>query len=135
MLECLILGDSIAEGLGQIKSECAVAAKSGINSAMYVTYFTESPKTKTKVAIISLGSNDTSTVDTEENVTKLRKELNADKVYWILPSPKKKSLQRLTIIRVANKFGDWFLEIPELSEDKIHPTFSAYKHLAVSTNK
>jgi len=32
MIECLILGDSIAVGIGQMRPECVVQAKSGINS-------------------------------------------------------------------------------------------------------
>ena len=36
MLECLILGDSLAVGVGQVRSECVTRAKSGINSYNYV---------------------------------------------------------------------------------------------------
>ena len=36
MLECLILGDSLAVGVGQVRTECVTRAKSGINSYNYV---------------------------------------------------------------------------------------------------
>jgi len=32
MIDCLIIGDSIAIGIHQFKQECQVIAKSGINS-------------------------------------------------------------------------------------------------------
>jgi len=51
MIECLILGDSIAVGIGQMRPECVVQAKSGINSEDYANglyrqfVLTESKKT------------------------------------------------------------------------------------------
>jgi lysophospholipase L1-like esterase len=61
MLECLILGDSLAVGVGQVRTECVTHAKSGINSYDYVNRYLLHTKgdTQAKHVIISLGSNDT----------------------------------------------------------------------------
>lgn len=39
MLECLILGDSIAVGTHQARPECAVYARGGINSRDFVNRY------------------------------------------------------------------------------------------------
>jgi lysophospholipase L1-like esterase len=61
MLECLILGDSLAVGVGQARTECVTRAKSGINSYDYVNRYLLHTKgdAQAKSVIISLGSNDT----------------------------------------------------------------------------
>jgi len=57
MLECLILGDSIAVGVAQFRPECVAYAKGGINSRQWVnSYITKNRSANT--VIISLGSND-----------------------------------------------------------------------------
>ena len=38
------------------------------------------------------------------------------------------------IVRIISKnFNDTILEIPELSKDKVHPTYNGYKELAEKT--
>jgi hypothetical protein len=56
LLECLVLGDSIAVGLGQARPECAVVAVSGITSERYVLTLHARPRART--VVISLGVND-----------------------------------------------------------------------------
>ena len=74
MLECLILGDSLAVGVGQIRKECVTYAKSGINSYDYVNRHVLYTKgnTAAKTVIISLGSNDTKNINTVEELDTLR---------------------------------------------------------------
>jgi len=57
MLECLILGDSLAVGVGQIRQECTTRAKSGINSYDYVNrhIWHTNGNNQAKTIIISLG--------------------------------------------------------------------------------
>ena len=89
MLECLILGDSLAVGVGQVRTECVTYAKSGINSYDYVNrhvLYTKSNHKEAKTVIISLGSNDYSSINTYEELLTLRQLVKADRVYWILPA-------------------------------------------------
>lgn len=133
MFECLIMGDSLAVGTSYFRKECTTIAKSGINSEKYLTDYTSDVPFNTKTAIISLGSNDTPNIDTYENVLKLRKKINAQKVYWILPAIKE--WKRKHVWMVAHEFGDSIIDpksVP-MSPDHVHPTFKGYRELAEET--
>lgn len=128
MLECLILGDSIAVGLGQQSPQCVTIATGGINSR---TYWLGSPaKSQAKRVIISLGSNDW-TIDTETYLRRLRATIEADQVFWILPSAKFKPDERLIVSELARIHGDSTISIPTdwLGSDQIHLTTRGYKAL------
>jgi hypothetical protein len=130
MIDCLILGDSIAKGISDIRRECVAYVKSGINSQdwndKYINNIVPS-----KTTIISLGSNDLAKLNTEREVTLLRKRVESDRVFWIIPAikPAKQSV----IQEVAKVFGDTLIVIPDLSPDQVHPTYRGYKHLGEIT--
>ena len=130
MLECLILGDSIAHGISNIRKECVAYVKSGINSRNWNNrYIVEELAANT--VIISLGTNDPETMNTFNELLALRQVVSGKKVIWIMP-PIKPSVQDIVRI-IATNFKDTILEIPELSKDKIHPTYNGYKQLAEKT--
>jgi lysophospholipase L1-like esterase len=137
MLECLILGDSLAVGVGQIRTECVTYAKSGINSYDYVNRHVWHTKgnTQAKTVIISLGSNDFKNIKTYDELDTLRQLVKADRVYWILPIIKDN--KRQDVINVANKYQDTIIDARKhsVSPDKVHPTYSGYKSIAEQTNK
>ena len=132
MLECLILGDSLAVGVGQVRKECVTYAVSGINSYNYVNRHVLNTKgnTSAKTVIISLGSNDTKNIDTYEELLALRQLVDADRVYWILPNIKE--TKRKAVWMVARHFGDHILDARAVdrSPDTVHPTYNGYKELA-----
>jgi len=132
MLECLILGDSLAVGVGQVRKECVTYAVSGINSYNYVNRHVLNTKgnTSAKTVIISLGSNDTKNIDTYEELIALRQLVDADRVYWILPNIKE--TKRKAVWMVARHFGDHILDARAVdrSPDTVHPTYKGYKELA-----
>lgn len=134
MLECMILGDSIGVGVSFFRKECVSYVKSGINTEKYLKTYTDIGQ-KTKMAIISLGTNDTDSVNTYENLLKLRQETQATNVVWILPSSTLKPKQHLIVRKIANQFGDSTLAVGniQLSKDKIHPTMSGYKQIGNDT--
>lgn len=137
MFECLILGDSIAVGLGQAKPECTTIARVGITSERWIRGFGSNPFYKDdnyKIAIISLGTNDYKNM-TGEMLYLIRKELKANKVIWILPSYSLKPIQRMLIIELANEFKDKVLDISEhIGRDGIHPSsLEDYKKIANKT--
>ena len=135
MIECLILGDSLAVGVGQIRKECVTHAVSGINSYNYVNRYVLHTKgdTQAKTVIISLGSNDLQNVNTYEELDTLRQLVTGDKVYWILPNIKE--TKRRAVWDVARKYNDWVIDARgyDRSSDAVHPTYKGYKGIADET--
>jgi len=135
MLECLILGDSLAVGVGQIRKECVTYAKSGINSYDYVNRHVlhTNGNSQAKTVIISLGSNDTKNINTFEELDTLRSLVKADRVYWILPNIKEE--KRKAVWAVASKYNDNIIDARkhDKSPDSVHPTYKGYKSIAQET--
>jgi len=127
MLDCLILGDSIAVGTAQFRPDCAVYAKGGINSHNWLNKNIDK-KLTAKSVIISLGSNDHKGVKTFHELMAIRQLTDAGRVYWILPANKPEVREIVEII--AKNFGDTILPISKLSSDGVHPTTAGYKELA-----
>ena len=124
----MILGDSLAVGLGQIHQECITTAKVGITSTVYIKKHPDNFVTDT--AVISLGSNDWATIPTEKNIRLLRSHILAKKVYWIIPNIN--DWVRVDVFKVATSFGDATIDartVPR-SPDGIHPTYKGYKIIA-----
>lgn len=136
MLECLVIGDSLAVGVGQIRKECVTHAVSGINSYDYVNRFVMHTKGDTfaKTTIISLGSNDPAKLDTYEELDTLRQQIHSDKVYWILPNIKES--KRKAVWMVAKKYNDHVIDARnyDRSPDTVHPTYKGYKAIAEQTH-
>lgn len=134
MLECLIVGDSIAVGVSQVRPECASIAKSGINSRDWNARNMQRLK-PARVLIISLGANDLKGHNTEGNVRSLRTNAQADKVFWLLPNETLKPAAVAAVKQVAAEFGDSVIDRPKtnMSADGVHPTYKGYKILADQT--
>lgn len=130
MIECLIVGDSIAVGTAHFRPECTVMAKSGINSRDWnERHFHDQLQSDT--VIISLGSNDLKTLNTFKEIILLRSRIKARRVFWILPANKP---QKVELIRmVAEEYKDTIVPIPNVSKDRVHPTVQGYRELANST--
>jgi lysophospholipase L1-like esterase len=126
MLECLIIGDSIAVGIAQHRSECVSYAQVGITSAAWNNKFL-GKNLESRTTTVSLGTNDSSTFKTFEELLALRQNLTG-RVQWILPA--NGTDRQAPVVRVAKIFGDTTFLIPALAKDKIHPTTSAYRKLA-----
>ena len=131
MIECLIMGDSIAVGIGQFRPDCVVEAKVGINSEDYANglfrhfYLEDSAKT-----IISLGSND-GYVESYGPMLAIRELIKSD-VIWILSSNNEES--RFAALTIARHYGDNVIDTSSypLSKDGVHPTRKGYKLIAES---
>lgn len=134
MLECLIVGDSIAVGVSQVRKECVSIAQSGINSRDWNKQYL-SKLQPTRVLIISLGANDYSSLRTEDNLRELRTRAQAERIFWLLPSSTLKPKQVDIVKKIANEFGDVIINRPEsnISPDGVHPTYQGYKELANKT--
>lgn len=130
MIECLIIGDSIAVGVSQVRTECQSIAKSGINSRDWNKKNLHKLK-PTETLIISLGANDYQGIETEVNIRKLRESVSAQRVFWLLPSRNLKPDQVRAVKFVAQDFNDTVIPRPErdISADGVHPTYKGYKVL------
>ena len=139
MLDCLIIGDSIAVGVKEFKPNCVAFARNGINSWQWNKTYVEGDKGSlpaSDVAIISLGSNDHKGIKTREEIAKARLAAQAKRVYWILPHGNNpasgvdiKDIQAM-VQEVAAGFGDIVLPITRVQADNIHPSWAGYKELA-----
>lgn len=130
MIDCLIIGDSIAVGTKQVRPDCVAFAKGGINSGQWRKQYLEGDKGALPLAetlIISLGSNDHRGVKTKEEIARIRTAVTGKRVYWILPAinPEIQSIVR----EVAAGFGDTVLPITRLQPDGVHPSRAGYKEL------
>lgn len=134
MLECLIVGDSIAVGVSQVRHECMSIAKSGINSRDWTAKNIHKLK-PVRTLVISLGANDYRGINTEGHIRSLRTNAQADRVFWLLPSQRLKPSQVEAVKLVAAEFGDTVIPRPEsnISSDGVHPTYRGYRILADQT--
>ena len=137
MIDCLILGDSIAVGTAQARPECVAYAKTSLNSSQFNKKYPQ--PFNGKVVVISLGSNDHKYIKTEKELFKLRERVQAETVYWILPAGNAKTSE-IPVVRtqehvesIAEMYGDWIIRIPSLSKDGVHPTAKGYKRIGEIT--
>jgi hypothetical protein len=132
MLECLILGDSIAVGTHQFKQECALVGKGGINTWQWNRMYPGRALTARNV-IISLGTNDHTGVNTFRELMAMRQRVDADHVFWIMPPCNDKfckpAVNEIVEI-IAKNFNDTIIGTKKLQADAIHPSWSGYKELA-----
>jgi lysophospholipase L1-like esterase len=129
MLDCLIIGDSIAVGTQQFRPECVAYATGGINTKQWNTKYNKTMTART--VIISLGSNDHAGINSFQELMKVRQKVDAEHVFWILPAIKPEVRDIVQLIAV--NYGDTVLPINRLQADKIHPSWSGYKDLANQT--
>lgn len=130
MLDCLILGDSIAVGIAQQRPECVSLSRGGWNTWQWNRYFGNQDLNANTV-IISLGTNDHAGVNTRKELEQLRDAVSAYRVYWILPAVKPHIQAIVQEIAAANQ--DIVLPIRHLQRDGIHPSTKGYKDIAEKT--
>ena len=135
MIECLVLGDSIAVGLHQQLSRCDSLSKGGWNTWQwnrdYLKY-----DLSAKTVIISLGSNDHRYIKTQAELERLREKITAGRVFWVLPHGNLpagglpiEEVQRI-IKMIAAIHGDTVIPITRVQRDNIHPSWEGYKQIA-----
>jgi lysophospholipase L1-like esterase len=136
MLECLIVGDSIAVGTAQVRPECVSYSKSGWNSWNWnKDYLAKAASQPARTVIISLGANDHRGIKTEQELRKMREAVKGDRVFWISPGKERKPIPQDAIERIAREYGDTIISRPEahMSKDGVHPTGRGYRVLADQT--
>lgn len=131
MLDCLIIGDSIAVGTHQFRPDCVAYAKGGWNTWQWNRDYLKNDLSANTV-IISLGSNDHKGIRTKAELQRIREKVGVKaRVFWILPAIKP---EIQTIVKaMAEEYGDTVLPITRLQKDGIHPSWAGYKDLAEKT--
>jgi lysophospholipase L1-like esterase len=136
MIDCMIIGDSIAVGTAAFKQECvADYAVGGLNSHQWNHRFKDA-KLSASMLIVSLGTNDHQYVNTRKELEAMRKRVTANRVYWVLPmgnSPKSGvTLEEIqhAVSEIAEKYGDAVIGTKRLQKDGIHPSWAGYKEIA-----
>ena len=139
MLECLILGDSIAVGTHSQRPECVAYAKGGWNTGQWNREYLKKDLSA-RTVIISLGSNDHKGIRTRAELQRLREKVGTTaKVFWILPHGNLpaggvpiEQIQQF-VKSIAAEYSDIVLPIARVSKDNIHPTGAGYRELAEKT--
>lgn len=136
MIDCLVIGDSIAVGIHQQRRECVSYAKGGWNTQQWNRDYLKHDLSA-KTVIISLGSNDHKHIRTKAELQRVREKVGVGaRVFWILPAGVAKGagvsiedIQR-AVNQIAVEYKDTVLPIPRLQSDGIHPSWAGYKQLA-----
>ena len=137
MLDCLVVGDSIAVGTQQFAKECQLQGRGGINSWQFNRMYPGSFYAET--VIISLGSNDHQYVKTYDQLFEMRQRVGAKNVFWVLPAGNLKAsnvpIERIQgfVQSIARYYGDTVLPIRGLQPDGIHPSWAGYKDIVERT--
>jgi lysophospholipase L1-like esterase len=130
LLPCLVIGDSIAVGVGQQLPECRTEARKGITSHQFMAE--TRPDKRADRIVISLGANDDAAARTLDNLTELRRSVQASVVYWLIPAASQRV--RAAVRTVAGRYGDRIIDTaPFAGQDGLHPTGSGYRKLAMMT--
>ena len=136
MIDCMIIGDSIAVGTAMARPECVSYSKGGWNSWQWnKDYLAKASSQPAKTVIISLGANDHKGVKTEAELRKMREAVKGDRVFWIDPGQDRKPVPHDAIVRIAKEYRDIILPRPKnhMSADGVHPTGKGYKILGEQT--
>ena len=138
MIDCMIVGDSIAVGTAQVRHECVSYSKGGWNTWQWNREYIDKKHTDltARSLIISLGTNDHKGVHTFAELMKMRQQVTAERVYWIMPPCNDKFCKphvNEIVEIIAKNFGDTIVGTKRLQADAIHPSWAGYKEIAEKT--
>jgi lysophospholipase L1-like esterase len=126
LIPCLLIGDSIALGVGSTLPECRTEARVGITSRQFVHQLNSTQEANR--VVISLGVNDGVSPQTVANLQRVRDNVRGSTVFWLLPPHHEYA--RGAIREVAARFGDRLIDCtPEVGRDGLHPTAAGYRKL------
>ena len=132
MLECLILGDSIAVGTKMFApKECVSYSKGGFNTWQWNKRWGK-VSLEAKTVVISLGTNDHKGVNTYRELSKMRYRVSAMRVVWVMPPCNARFCKpgvNATVKEIAKNYGDEVISTPYVQPDHIHPSWRGYKDI------
>lgn len=127
MTPCLIIGDSIAQGVAANLPACDASTHVGITAGAWLAQHGHVLTETCDVTVISLGANDT-TGDDGAILRRIRGSISAHRVVWVAPSNAPTS--RRNVLAIAADHGDAVLDVRAVPHDRIHPTAAGYQTLA-----
>lgn len=134
MIECIILGDSLAKGVSQYYTECKSYSVIGISTFNWnKTYGHVDLEAAT--VIVSLGTNDKGLSITDQLLQLLstRDRIKSPNIIWINPPCNDKFCNKeanYVIQTMSTLYGDKLIETVKLGRDGVHPTSAGYKEMA-----
>jgi lysophospholipase L1-like esterase len=132
LIPCLVIGDSIAVGVGHYLTECRTEARVGITSQQFVHELLSPQHADT--VVISLGVNDGPSPFTIGNLQRVRETVRGRTVYWLLPP--NHDYAREAIRAVAARHGDRLIDCaPTAGPDGLHPTGAGYRSLGAQIRR
>lgn len=117
-MDCIILGDSIAVGISQFRTDCQIEARVGISAAV----FPVGPR-EARTVLISLGTNDGS--DPTSYLMNLRRNIKAEKVIWVIPTRHQNAVRA-----IAAQWGDHTMSMVRVGPDGVHPDAVGYRKMS-----
>jgi lysophospholipase L1-like esterase len=137
MIDCIVLGDSIAVGTHLQRYECVSYSKGGINTWQWNKMHGDKDITAGTV-IISLGTNDHKGVKTEKELLAMRAKVKSAKVFWIMPPCNEKFCKpniNDIVKKIAEANGDMIIGTKRVQADGVHPSWAGYRELASQTKQ
>jgi hypothetical protein len=132
MMDCLILGDEIADGIKQFRPECVTKTQANAPTDRWVRE--NGVKFSAKTVVISLGTYDlpSKTLENEAlaELRKLRAGIDAEQVFWLLPA---KAKPADAMRELARLYKDHLMVIEEKQRNQIHPSERGAELLAVQS--
>lgn len=134
MIDCMLIGDSIAVGSHRFRKDCEMHAKGGITSKGWLDKFKD-VDLNASTMIISLGTNDWDKGNTFLYLKQLREKVKAKQVFWIAPHPDSKPKALADVQKIAKIYNDVVITTRRYEVDKIHPNYDGYKELMNKTKQ
>ena len=126
--QCLVLGDSLAQGVSLYSPQCEARTRVGINSQAFAHLYPQASVAAS--ALISLGANDLPGSATIRNLTAVRLSIDSRHVVWVMPARPDSS--RAAISTVAAAFGDRRIDTrAAVAGDGLHLTGDGYRAIAI----
>lgn len=126
MIDCAVIGDSIALGVARNNPRCHAQAVSGITSRDHARTFVG--RVSANSVLISLGSND-GDANSERYLRAVRQRIESGTVTWLLSPNNQRA--RSAVALIAREHGDRVIEIrPFVGSDRVHPTASGYHRIS-----
>jgi lysophospholipase L1-like esterase len=126
MIECVIMGDSIAQGVARFRPTCAQITQQGVNSLTFNNSLIQS--VNARYVLISLGSNDVGTPDLPRHLAAIRSRIQSREVTWLLSVNNPQAAAQVQ--QIARAHGDRVVHVRAVvGPDGVHPSTSGYHRL------
>lgn len=126
MIECMILGDNIAQGVARWRPQCAQITQPGVTTSSFNHRLTQS--VDARHVLISLGSHDVAVPDLSRHLTQIRLRVIHGEVTWLLSANNAQAAEQVQ--QIARSHGDRVIQVKVVvGPDGVHPSISGYHRL------